>query len=199
MLLKRSTVVHSFFWICGRFWFSNNGFISASSFLEGVPSTLMISTIWSMLDSPWKSGCPEIISAITQPDWIECEWPRSSRKMEVTHGPNIDGRSVLRRPKNQLRGSVVPGANVSDVGVWSSELLGWSEVTQNCPLVVEVDEDILGLDVSVADPLTVNVSQRFQDLVGVELDQNVRSCLSGSPVIPDDFVESVRDELHHNV
>mmetsp|Transcript_20131 Transcript_20131/g.62537 ORF Transcript_20131/g.62537 Transcript_20131/m.62537 type:complete len:219 (-) Transcript_20131:751-1407(-) len=42
-------------------------FIDRTSSRDGVPSTLMISTIWSTVDSPANKGSPSSISAATQP------------------------------------------------------------------------------------------------------------------------------------
>jgi hypothetical protein len=43
------------------------GFMVLICSLVGVPRTLMISTNWSIPDSPGKRGCPNINSAITHP------------------------------------------------------------------------------------------------------------------------------------
>lgn len=59
------------------------GFIVLICSLVGVPRTLMISTNWSIPDSPGNNGCPNISSAITQPvdqmsacrsDHVSAEW-----------------------------------------------------------------------------------------------------------------------------
>lgn len=56
---------------CAQLWRGDGkltlGFIVLICSLVGVPRTLMISTNWSMPDSPGKRGCPSISSAMTQP------------------------------------------------------------------------------------------------------------------------------------
>ena len=62
-----------------------------------------------------------------------------------------------------------------------------------------VDEDILRFYVTVADALGVDVRNRAQELVGVELDQEVRDHLLHLQVLLHHAVGRIRNVVHHHV
>ena len=64
---------------------------------------------------------------------------------------------------------------------------------------VGVDEDVLGLDVSVADALGVDVGDGAEELVGVELDEDGRHHLLHLEVLLHDAVDGLGDVVHDHV
>mmetsp|Transcript_9995 Transcript_9995/g.24906 ORF Transcript_9995/g.24906 Transcript_9995/m.24906 type:complete len:507 (+) Transcript_9995:338-1858(+) len=87
----------------------------------------------------------------------------------AAHGPHVDGRRVRRRPENQLWSPVVPRANVSNVLLPLHKLLRRPKVAQLAFPVHGIHQDVLRLDVPVADVPRVDISQRPQQLKRVEL------------------------------
>lgn len=81
---------------------------------------------------------------------------------------NLGG--VVCCSKNQLRRTVVPGANVRHVWLVFYQDLGTSEIAQLEDTRRRVEQQVLRLDVSVADALRVDVGERAEELVNVELD-----------------------------
>ena len=92
----------------------------------------------------------------------------------TAHGPNVDVGAVVCVAENELRSAVVPRANVAYIGLALDELFGGTEVAKLEDVALGVDEDVLRLDVSVANALGVNVGDRAQQLVAVQLDEQVR-------------------------
>lgn len=120
----------------------------------------MISTNWSIPDSPGNSGCPSINSAITQPvdqmskivGQLIVSKKRSAAPTDVGH--------VVRSTKDQLWSSVVSRADIADVGLSSNEDLGRTEITQLQDTGRRVEQKVLGFDVPVTYSDRVNVGER---------------------------------------
>jgi hypothetical protein len=77
---------------------------------------------------------------------------------------------VVGRAKDELRCSVVARANVRNVGLVLDEYLCTAEIAQLQNTAVGIEEQVLRLNVSVTDALTVNVGERTEQLVDVQLD-----------------------------
>ena len=77
---------------------------------------------------------------------------------------------VVRCPKDELWRAVVAGTDVADVGLASNKDLGRAKVTELEDASRRVQKEILGLDVAVADADGVDVHERAEELVHVELD-----------------------------
>jgi len=73
--------------------------------------------------------------------------------------PLTNVRSVVGSSKDQFGCTVVPRANVADVGLSCYQNLGRSKVTQLQDSGCWVEQQVLGLDVSVADSHRVDVCQ----------------------------------------
>eukprot|EP00355_Strombidium_rassoulzadegani_P008311 CAMPEP_0168618554 /NCGR_PEP_ID=MMETSP0449_2-20121227/6133_1 /TAXON_ID=1082188 /ORGANISM="Strombidium rassoulzadegani, Strain ras09" /LENGTH=162 /DNA_ID=CAMNT_0008659435 /DNA_START=443 /DNA_END=932 /DNA_ORIENTATION=- len=101
--------------------------------------------------------------------------------------------------EDELGSPVVAGTDIGDVGFALDELLGAPEVAELDDIVVEVDEDVLGLDVAVADAHGVDVGDGSEELVGVELHEDLGHVLLLLHVVLHDLVEGLWDVLHHHV
>jgi len=76
---------------------------------------------------------------------------------------------VVGGAKDQLGRSVVPRTNVRHVWLVLDEDLCASKVAQLQDARVGVEEEVLGLDITMADALRVDVRQGPEELVNVEL------------------------------
>lgn len=88
----------------------------------------------------------------------------------TTRRPNIDVGSVVCSAKDELRGTVVARADVADVWFTGNEDLGRSKVAELQNACVGIEEQVLWLDVTMADTDGVDVCQRPEELVHVQLD-----------------------------
>jgi hypothetical protein len=207
-----------------------------------VPRTLIISTNWSIPDSPGKSGCPSMSSAMTQPvDQMSVlsvgssryDHPPAADECPESHallrGPvrgamwrkeHTDVGRVVRRAKDQFRRTVVARANVADVGFARNENLGRTKVAQLQDTRGGVEEQVLGLDVTVTDAYRVDVGKgseklssqlgtqsiafntgrrRTAHLVHVQLDLQHRHRLLQFRVVSRSAVYGLGDKFEHQV
>ena len=70
--------------------------------------------------------------------------------MQTSRRTHVNGASVVRGAKDELRGAVVARADVRDVGLAAHERLGGAQVAQLQGVGVDVDQQVLGLDVPAA-------------------------------------------------
>ena len=77
---------------------------------------------------------------------------------------------VVGGAKDELGCAVVSRTDVRDIGLVLNEYLGAAKITELQDAAARVKEQILWLDVSVADALRVDVGERAEELVDVELD-----------------------------
>ena len=64
--------------------------------------------------------------------------------------PHIYGDCVVRSAKNELRSAVVAGADIGDVGLRWGESFSTSEVADLNDMGAHINEDVLGLNVAMA-------------------------------------------------
>ena len=117
----------------------------------------------------------------------------------AAYRPDVNVGSVVGVSEDELRGAVVSRADVGNVGFAADELLGTAEVAELEDVRTSVNEDVLWLDVPVADALRVDVGDRAQQLVRVQLHQQVRHHLLHLQVLLHHSVGRVWDEVHDNV
>ena len=70
-----------------------------------------------------------------------------------------DVGGVVRRSKDQLWGSVIPGTDVADVGLSRNQDLGRTKVTQFEDAGGRVEQEVLRLDIPVTNANRVDVGQ----------------------------------------
>lgn len=78
--------------------------------------------------------------------------------------------SVVGSAEDELRSTVVARANVRDIWFVLHQNFCASEIAQLQDAAVGVEKKILGLDVTVADALRVDVRQSSEELVNIEFD-----------------------------
>lgn len=77
---------------------------------------------------------------------------------------------VVGGAENELRGPVVTRANVRNIGLVLNQDLGTAKITQFQDAAAGIEQQVLRLNVAMADTLRVNVGQGSEELVGVQLD-----------------------------
>lgn len=91
-------------------------------------------------------------------------------------GGLTDLGSVICSAENQFRSSVVTRANIRHVRLIFHENLGTTKITQLQDTRAGVQQQILWLDIAMADPLGVDVGQGAEKLINVQLDLEVGHC-----------------------
>lgn len=160
----------------------------------------MISTSWSMPDSPGKSGCPSINSAITQPVDHTSDIQLGKQKTLVAQAAILTNLCcVVGRAEDELRRPVVPRADVRDVGLILHQNLGATEIAQLEYAGGRIEKQVLRFDVAMADALRVNVGQRTEKLVDVQL--NLENGHGRLHLVEESrgSVDSLGDEFLHQV
>mmetsp|Transcript_15888 Transcript_15888/g.18402 ORF Transcript_15888/g.18402 Transcript_15888/m.18402 type:complete len:329 (-) Transcript_15888:80-1066(-) len=113
--------------------------------------------------------------------------------------PHVDDRVVVGAAEDQLGRAVVARADVRHVGLALDQLLGRAEVAQLQDVRGRVHQQVLRLDVAVADAQRVDVRQRPEHLVRVELHEQDRHALLHLHVVPHDPVDGLGDVVHDHV
>ena len=106
---------------------------------------------------------------------------------------------VVRRAKDELGRTVVAGADVADVGLACDEDLGRAEVTEFEDAGGGVKEEVLRLDVAMADADGVNVHERTEELVHIQLDLEHGHGLLELGIVPAGTVHGLWDVFEHKV
>ena len=109
--------------------------------------------------------------------------------------PDVDHRGVLVGAEDQLRRSVAPRADVGQVRLTLPDDLGRPEIAQDG--IPAFEEDVVWLDVSMADALRVDVQEPPKDLVGDELEVEGRDAFLR--VLLDEAIEVGVVERHQDV
>ena len=118
---------------------------------------------------------------------------------DAAHGPDIDVGAIVGISEDELRGAVVARADVGNVWLALDQLLCAAKVAQFEDVGASVDEDVLRLDISVADSLRVDVRNRAQKLVRVELDEKVGDHLFHFQVLLHHAIGRVGNKVHDNI
>jgi len=84
----------------------------------------MISTNWSMPDSPGKSGDPVSNSAMTQPV------DQTSSMSTETQTENTNKSGIVGCTKDEFRGAIISGTDITDIGLSFHENLCAAKITK---------------------------------------------------------------------
>mmetsp|Transcript_83043 Transcript_83043/g.199297 ORF Transcript_83043/g.199297 Transcript_83043/m.199297 type:complete len:296 (+) Transcript_83043:89-976(+) len=107
------------------------------------------------------------------------------------HGPDVDHKAVVRCAENELWCTIVARADVSHVRLALHQWLGRAEVTDFQGVRVTIHQQVLRLDVSVANAHRVDVCTSPGHLVGEELDKDVWHRLLHLCVVLHDSVNGI--------
>lgn len=81
-----------------------------------------------------------------------------------------DVSGIVRGTEDQLGCTVVPGADIANIGFTCDEDLGRTKITELENTRGGVEEQVLGFYITVANADRVDVCERAQELVHIELD-----------------------------
>lgn len=101
--------------------------------------------------------------------------------------------------KDELRGPVVPGTDVRHARLSGLQFLCRTEVTQLQNVRFLVHKQVLGLYISVAHSDSVDVANRPEHLVSVQLHKKSRHVLLFLVVVPHNSVNSIWDVVHNDI
>mmetsp|Transcript_18818 Transcript_18818/g.37965 ORF Transcript_18818/g.37965 Transcript_18818/m.37965 type:complete len:287 (+) Transcript_18818:456-1316(+) len=113
--------------------------------------------------------------------------------------PNVDDCRVIGGAEDELWRAVVTRADVSHVRLAFQQTLRRAEVAEFQGMRPAVDQQVLRLDVTVADSHCMNVGTCATHLVGVELYEYLRHRLLHLIVVLHDTVDGVGTVLHDHV
>lgn len=91
---------------------------------------------------------------------VRCDAMRRSTLRCVggpTEGPQVNVRGVVGGAQHELRGPVKPGAYVRDAALASQQILGAPKVAQLQRVRVGLNQQVLGLQIPVANILGVQI------------------------------------------
>ena len=120
---------------------------------------------------------------------------------DAANRPGINGRGVVRVAEDQLRGTVVAGADVRDIRVCRVQLLGTAEIADLENSLLGVDEEIVRFDVTMADVdrWELEVGDGAEELEHEGLDEDHWHWLTHLEVVSTATMEGLRNEFHHDV
>ena len=130
-------------------------------------------------------------------------WENRLTKHELSNNasawPDVNGGGVVWISKNQLRCSVVPGADVGHIGLSLYELFSTSEVTKFENVRVGITQNVLRFDVSMANSLGMDVGNGPHQLICVDLHNERRDHLFHLEVLFHYSVSRVGNIIHDNI
>lgn len=136
-----------------------------------------------------------IDSRVSREDWLSEE--------ELSHDgsrrPHVNRVGVVGGAEDELWSAVVARADVRDVGLVAHQVLGRAEITQLQNSSFGVDEQVLGLDVAMADADAVDVGEGAKELVHVEFHVDHWDLLPLFGVVPGDSVHRLRNVFEYQV
>ena len=115
------------------------------------------------------------------------------------HRPDVDADGVLGRAEHELGRAVVPRADVRHVGLPLHQHLRAPEVAQPALERRRVAEQVVRLDVAVADAPRVDVLERAERLPQVRADVVDGEALPPLVVLEGDRADRLGQEVHHEV
>lgn len=78
--------------------------------------------------------------------------------------------SIVGGTKDEFWRAVVSGANVRNIGLVFNENFGTAEVAELENAAVWVEQQVLGLNVTMTDALRVDIGKSTEQLINIELD-----------------------------
>jgi len=114
---------------------------------------------------------------------VDCALAREERVAQqhladdCAHAPDVDRHRLVGGAEDQLGRALVAAADVAHVGLARDQPLGRAEVADLEHVRGGVDQQVLRLDVAVADALRVDLGHRAEHLPALELHQHQRQVL----------------------
>lgn len=106
---------------------------------------------------------------------------------------------VVRCPKDELWRAVVAGTDVADVGLASNKDLRGAKIAELEDARGRVEKEVLRLDIAVANADGVDVHERAEELVHVELDLEHWHGLLELSIVPAGTIHGLGDVFEHEI
>lgn len=110
-----------------------------------------------------------------------------------------DAGGVVRGAKDKLWCSVVPRADVADVGLSCDEDLRATEIAEFENAGRWIEKQVLWLDISMTDADGMDVCKGAEKLIHVQLDLKLRHGLLGFDVVPAGSIDGLRHKLENEI
>ena len=112
---------------------------------------------------------------------------------------HTDIGGVVGRAEDELGGTVVSRANVADIGLASDENLGRAKVTELEDTCGRVEEEVLRLDIAMADADGVDVGEGAEELVGIQFNLEHGHGLFEFGIVPACAINGFGNVFKHEV
>jgi len=139
----------------------------------GVEVLLIVLALLEHLDAEFAPALHDQLEHLVVRASLEQELPSEDLVQAAAHGPSVDAVALLWghfAAQDDFRGAVVAGDQVLDVGGVLVDGEGSAEVCELDGVEVEGEEEVVGLDVCVDDPVLAEVVQTQEHGDGVVLD-----------------------------
>ena len=118
---------------------------------------------------------------------------------DASYRPDVDFTAIFLLSQNQLWSSVVSRANVGHWNFSFFQNFGTSKITHDQLVIFDINQNILGLDVSVTYSFVVHVCQSSQHLVAIYFSQSIWKIIIFFIVKSQNFVECVGHVVHDQI
>ena len=105
----------------------------------------------------------------------------------------------MRLAKDQFRSTVVARADVRNIRLALFEPLGGAEIADFQDMAAGVDEDVLRLDIPVANANRFEINESSEHFVSIQLHQHWRNHLLHLEIVLHNFVNGIRNVIHDYV
>lgn len=110
-----------------------------------------------------------------------------------------DAGCIIGSTKDEFGSAVIARADVRHIRLAGDKDLCGAKVAEFEHTLGGIQQQILGLDVAMADADRVDVGQGAEELIHVQLDELWRHVLLELDVVTQGAVDGLRDILHHEV
>jgi hypothetical protein len=120
--------------------------------------------------------------------------------MTIASGrPLTNAGRIIRCAKNEFRSTIVPRADVANIGFASHEDLCTTEIAKFENTSLRVQEKILGLNVAVTNADRMNIGERAEELIHIKLDLKNGHGLFKLYVVSTGAIDRLRDEFKNEI
>lgn len=113
--------------------------------------------------------------------------------------PLTNAGRIIRCAKNEFRSTIVPRADVANVGLAGHEDLCTTEIAKFEDTSLRVQEKILRFNVAVANADRVNIGERAEELIHIKLDLKNGHGLFKLYVVSTGAIDRLRDEFKNEI
>ena len=125
--------------------------------------------------------------------------PKHKLSDNTANAPDINGGSVIWITEDELWCSIVSWTNVRNIRFPRNKLFCRAKVTKLENMAAHITKDVLGLDITMADALCMNISNASHQLVWIKFNNQVGHLLLHFMELFHHSIRRVWDVVHHNI